>query len=294
MNLYFIGTVLNLAGLYMIAGLGASISMNSGEFNLGGEGQIYTGGFVAAVILTSPWGSKLPAFIAVTIALIAAFLASALVARLSATLLYYKNADFLFTSFIVSSAIIPLIDGLIVGPFRYKEGNLLATPFLEDRFRFHGVTSISLLNGSFFVAIFLCLIFYYNFKHSSNGRKLCIYGISHQFAIYSGYNSKSIMYTAADASGGMHGICGAVAVCGTYFTCHSGFYMSMGWNSFSAALIAGGNPLLLIVSSLFMSFVVKISETISIFNNFGFDMSGIIQSAVLLTVALLRRPQNDS
>lgn len=294
MNWYFVSTILNLAGLYMVAGLGASISMNCGEFNLGGEGQIYTGGFFAAIILACPYCAKLPAFVAVSIAILVAFVASSLVTRLSAILLYYKKADFLFTSFIVSSAIIPLIDGFVGGPFRNKQGNLLATPFIPENFRFHGVTNTSLLNVSFFMAIALCLLYYYVLNHTSNGRKLCIYGISHRFGEYAGYNTKVLVYTSACVSGGFHGVCGALAVCGTYFTCHSGFYMSMGWNSFSAALIAGGNPLWLILSSLFMSCVVKISERISIFNNFGFDMSGIIQSFVLLVIALLRRPQNDS
>ena len=51
MNLYYLGSALNLSGLYMIAGSGALISIKSGDFNLGGEGQIYLGGFVSAVLL---------------------------------------------------------------------------------------------------------------------------------------------------------------------------------------------------------------------------------------------------
>ena len=51
MNVYYLGSALNLSALYMLAGSGAVISIKSGEFNLGGEGQIYLGGFVSAILL---------------------------------------------------------------------------------------------------------------------------------------------------------------------------------------------------------------------------------------------------
>ena len=53
MTPFFIGTVLNLASLYMIAGVGCGILKRCGEYNLGGEGQIYFSGFFCASINVS-------------------------------------------------------------------------------------------------------------------------------------------------------------------------------------------------------------------------------------------------
>ena len=110
MNVYYLGSALNLSSLYMIAGTGALISIKSGDFNLGGEGQIYLGGFVSAVILAALGKSGLPPAFAVLLALAAAAASSALLAGLSAVFKILRNADFLFTSFIASAAIIPFID----------------------------------------------------------------------------------------------------------------------------------------------------------------------------------------
>src|SRR5574344_2853591 len=52
---YAVGNFLNTAALLMTAGIGAAISVKSGNMNLGGEGQIYFGGYVAALVLTAPW-----------------------------------------------------------------------------------------------------------------------------------------------------------------------------------------------------------------------------------------------
>lgn len=293
MSLYFIGTILNLASLYMIAGIGCVICLKSGAINLGGEGQIYLGGFVAAVMLTSDWCQSLPAPLALLITFIVAMASSAALSGFSGFLSFRKHADFLFTSFIISAAVIPFIDGLIAGPFRSTAGNLLATPFIQEKFRLKSIMPPSTMNITFFFAVLVCINYAYCFKRTPNGRKLCIFGISNSFAQYAGYNRKLIIYTASFASGALHGLCGAMAVVGTYYTCHSGFYMSMGWNAFTASLLAGGNPLMLIPSSIFLAGIINTSETIAMYHNFGFDMSGMIQAFILYGIACFRRREND-
>lgn len=284
MNLYYFGSAFNLASLYMLAGLGACVAIKSGEFNLGGEGQIYAGGFVAAVVLVKL--QSLPGVAAVPLAFLCAFLISAFIALISALLKQYKNADFLFTSFIASSAVIPIIDGFVAGPFRGKTGNLLATPFIADKFQFNSILPPSTCNLSFPVSIILCVLGFLFLYRTSYGRKICIFGVSKEFALYSGYNQMEITYGAAILSGGLHGICGAAAICGTYYTCHSGFYAGMGWNALSAALIAFANPLLLLPSSVVLAFIITYANKFGLYHNFGFDISSIIQAAILFLIAI--------
>ena len=296
MNLYYLGSALNLSGLYMIAGSGALISIKSGDFNLGGEGQIYLGGFVSAVFLAkigevltgNVTGGNLSwsaAFFSVFLALALAFLASGVMALLSAVLKILRNADFLFTSFIASAAIIPFIDGLISGPARSQSENLLATPFIPRGARLPSILSPSPLNASFILAAALCIALWFVLNRTSWGRKITILGVSPEFSRFAGFASSSLSMTSAFISGGMHGLCGAAAVLGTYFTCHQGFYSGSGWNAFSAALIAGANPLALIPSSLFMGFVTTYANRYALYNNFGFDISSLIQAVILFVIA---------
>ena len=291
MNLYYLGSALNLSGLYMIAGCGALISIKSGDFNLGGEGQIYLGGFISTILLASfgelSRGATIPA---VFLALCAAFLLSGLMALLSAVLKILRNADFLFTSFIASAAIIPFIDGLISGPARSQTENLLATPFIPRGARLPSILKPSPLNASFLVAIALCILLWFILNRTAWGRQITVLGVSPVFSRFAGFACPSLSMTSAFISGGMHGLCGAAAVLGTYFTCHQGFYAGSGWNAFSAALIAGANPLALIPSSLFMGFVTTYANRYALYNNFGFDISSLIQAVILFVIAF-PRPQ---
>jgi simple sugar transport system permease protein len=299
MNLYYLGSALNLSGLYMIAGCGAAVSIKSGDFNLGGEGQIYLGGFVSAILLAKlgdlftdrvaggdlSWSAVI---LAVFIALCAAFLLSGAMALLSALLKILRKADFLFTSFIASAAIIPFIDGLISGPARSKTENLLATPFIPLGARLPSIMKPSPLNASFITAVFLCIILWFILNRSAWGRQITDMGISQEFSRYVGFANSTLGMSSAFISGGLHGLCGAAAILGTYFTCHQGFYTGSGWNAFSAALIAGANPLALIPSSLFMGFVTTYANRYALYNNFGFDISSLIQAVILFVIAFPR------
>lgn len=304
MNLYYLGSALNLSGLYMIAGSGALISIKSGDFNLGGEGQIYLGGFVSAVLLAklgevfagSAMGGDLSwwaAVIAVFIAICAAFLLSGVMALLSAVLKILRNADFLFTSFIASAAIIPFIDGLISGPARSQTENLLATPFIPRDARLPSILKPSPLNASFIAAIAICILLWFVLNRTAWGRQLTVLGVSPEFSRFAGFACPTLSMTSAFISGGMHGLCGAAAVLGTYFTCHQGFYAGSGWNALSAALIAGANPLALIPSSLFMGFVTTYANRYALYNNFGFDISSLIQAVILFIIAFPRPSINS-
>jgi len=281
---YYFGLMLNTASLFMISALSASISIKSGEFNLGAEGQIYTGGFLTAILLTKlqTW----PAIPAILLVFLISALASGSIALLSALLKRYRNASFLLTSFIISAAITPLIDALISGPFRNESVNLLSTAFIPEKFRFISILKPSPLNLTFFTAILLCLAGGFFIFKSSFGKKLSIFGKAPLFATYSGFSEKTLLFSASFISGALNGITGASAILGTYFTCHKGFAASFGWNALSAAMIAKANPFLIIPSSIFLSIILTGADKTSLFSNSGFDISSMIQAIILFLIAI--------
>ena len=76
-----------------------------------------------------------------------------------------------------------------------------------------------------------------------------------------------------------------IAICGTYYTCHLGFHASLGWNALSACLIAFANPFLIIPSSIFLALIITSANNFALYNNFNFDMSGIIQAVIMFVIS---------
>lgn len=273
----------------MIGAIGSSISIKIGHINLGSEGEIYLGGFLTAIILNTISDfaqiSQFYSIFSVLIAFFISFACSGLITFFCALLKERKNADFLFTTFIFSSAIIPIIDELISGIFRDKSGNLLSTKFIHQVFRIKSFSQDSPFNYSIIFGIFLCILFFLIFYRTSFGRKIQILGISPEFAKFSSYNTKKLLYISSFISGGFFGICGSLLIIGTYFTCHLGFYSGIGWNCLCVSLIASANPIFIIPCAILFSFLTTYADRFALFNNIGFDISSIIQSVILLLIS---------
>lgn len=286
---YYTGSFLNTAALLLCAGMGSAISLYSGNLNLGGEAQVYLGGFVTAVLL-SKCGSLPPVMLLPV--MIAASAASGLIAFASAALQRLCGITVLLTTFLVSKGVIPIIDNAIATDFRGQSGNLLATPFIGPQFRLAQLLPPSTFNASVFAVLILLVVFCIFMLRTKGGQKLRIAGIAPEFARYSGFGVEKITDRALFVSGALHGLTGFFAVTGTYFTCHSGFYAGFGWNALTVALIASGSPLLLFPSALVLSYIFTASNKLVLTGSLAVDITPVVQAVILLLISarfLLKR-----
>ncbi|MGP1458857.1 MAG: ABC transporter permease subunit [Treponema sp.] len=280
---FYTGSFLNTAFLLSIAGLGAAAALLNGEYNLGGEGQIYAGGFVSAIVCAAL--KNVPPAAALGMAFTAACAVSAALALLSAVLRYYKGASVLLTSFLISSAAVPVINSLIAGPFR-NAGNLLATQPIPENMRIPHILPPSLLSAAAFSAPVLCAAAWLIVYRTPAGRKLCINGVSKEFGRYCGYPQTKMLFSSLAVSGALHGAAGFFAVAGSYYTCHSGFHAGMGWNALTAALAASSNPAYLIPASLALSWIFTGADKTALLGNFSFNFTALVQGILLLCLSV--------
>lgn len=287
-NAYYFGSMLNTAAFLMTAGCGAALAIKSGDMNLGGEGQIYVAGYVAARVLAS--GGENPtgftAFFIFITALFASLAAAAFMALICALLKEKRGARVLLTSFLVSAASLPLVDALITRAKSGTDLNLLALPQIPEIFHFHRLLPPSTLTISFFIAIGLCLFLHYFLNKTRSGRIIQIWGISPAFASYAGFSSAKTSFSVLAASGAFHGLTAFFAVCGTYYTCYKGFYVNMGWNALSCSLIVGSKPIALIPSALILSWLYTSAGRVALTQGFAFDIAGIVQGVILFAIAI--------
>ncbi|MCR5436091.1 MAG: hypothetical protein K6E97_03395 [Treponema sp.] len=283
--MYYFGTILSISAILMTAALGNAFLIKSGQINLGGEGQIYAGGFVATII----FNSKLPYFLSLPLGIMAAGTMGTALTVLSAVLHKYKHINYMLTSFLISAAVIPVTDALISGPFRGKTSNLLSTDFIDKSIRFKSLLPPSTFNGYFFIAVILCLAGGFFLYRTTFGYQLSIYGKAQRFSLYMGFSDTKIPFTAGSLCGFLHGIAGAAIILGNYYACHTGFYSGLGWNSLSACMIAFSNPFLIIPSAIFVSSLVTGAGYFAFFNNFDFDISGLIQGIVFFMIAIFSK-----
>lgn len=288
---WHIGNMLNLFSLLLCAALGSAISLTSGEYNLGGEAQIYAPALVTAVMLAphSPL-SFLPLPLQLMAALCLSCLSGALLAAIPAILSVTRGISALLTSFLLSAASLPVLDYLVGGPLRDQAKNLLATEAIVQGARLRPFLAPSYLNASFPLILALSVSLAVYLHTSRGGYRLGITGTAPEFARFSGFAVSRIKIAAMSASGALHGLTGFFAVTGTWYLCHQGMSGGMGWSALTIALIAGKNIGAVVPAALLFAWLETATDTALLSTQFSFDSTALIQAVVLLLISARTLP----
>jgi simple sugar transport system permease protein len=286
-NVYNFGNMLNSAVPLIFGGLGVSIAMRTGSLNLGGEGQIYSGAFIATITALPLAFLGLPGGLISILA--GAFFAGAL-AALSGFFKARWNTNELITSFLLSNAMILIVNHLVTGPFHDPETNLQSTKKIAANLRLPLLLPPSNLNIALVIALAAVAAVYIFFKKTRLGYEFKMAGANEVFARYGGINTRLNTILAMFLSGALYGLAGGLCVFGTYYQTVKEFSAGLGWNGLAAALVAGFNPVAVIPASLFFAWISSGARIAMQNSDVTFEIASIVQSVIffLATSIVLR------
>lgn len=280
---WYFGNMLDKMALLLFASVGISFAFKAGLFNLGGEGQIYLAAFLTSVLLeTSPISfSKLYLIFVFCIVCLCLMFVGFVLGLLKA----FYNIDELISSFLLSSAITPILDFLILSRMNGSSSLLLATKKIDKLFFFPFLLPPSSFNVSFIIAVLFCIATYLFFEKTRVGYHFKMYGSAKEFAFFSGFNDKASIIVPLTFSSFAHALTGFFAIVGTYHLCHLHFSASLGWNAIAVALIAKGNIFLLIPSAFLYAYLINASDAIVAKSYISFDASIFFSAVVFLFIS---------
>ena len=278
-----IGNMLSAFSLLTFSGLAIVVAFRADVFNLGGEGQIYTGAITAtAVLIYFPGLNSVSGLI---IASLTAASAGGMMAGLSGFLKNRWKVDELISSFLLSNAVIHIIDYLITGPLGDKNSYLLTTKVIDEKFHLLQLIKPSNLNTSLLGALVAVIIVSFLLFYTKQGYELRICGMNREFAHYGGLNTKFYITFPLILSGALSGLAGSSAILGIHHATIKDFYSGIGWNGIAVALIAGTNPLAVIPSAFIFAYLNQAADTAMLKADFPFELGGLIQAIVFLLIS---------
>lgn len=284
LSTYHLGNMLDTASLLVLSGLGVSVAFRAGVFNLGGEGQTYIGALSAALVaLAIPQWPGIPG---VLVAVIAAVGVAAAVGAVSGVLRAVWGVDELITSFLVSGALLPIIDYAVSGPLRDPNSYLLSTPLIPKQFRFVPVLPPSHLNATALIALASAFGVAVVIVKTLRGYELRMSGTNRRFARYGGIKTAAYLTFPMAASAGFHGLAGSMHVLGTRYASVQSGTAGLGWNGIAVALIAESNPLAVIPAALIFAYLDAATKTAMMNTEFSFELSAVLQGLVFLFITI--------
>ena len=284
--------VLYQATPLILAGLSVAFAFKTGLFNMGAPGQYTIGAFCAlfaAIVLGTPW----------YVSLIFAMIGGAIWGILPGLFKAHFNVNEVITCIMLNwiglflvnllvSNIPQMLQNYWAGSITNRTVNLALVE------KFYGVqTTIpkagldtllggsSYMNISIFIAIGIAIITYIILNKTTFGYELKACGFNKNASTYAGINAKRNIVLSMIIAGGIAGIAG-----GIYFLSGTAEYvieknlMSMGFNGIPVALLASSNPLGVIFSSLFISYIQVGGEALQRYQ-FSSEIINIIISAII-------------
>lgn len=278
LNEYFIGNMLSGSIPLILTGLAAATAFASSVFNLGIEGQVYSGAFASTLIaLMLPDQNRWLVWI---LALFSAFVFGGFIGGISGFLKNRFKVNELISSLLISYSITLFIDYLLENPFLDAGSGLISTATFEDSYMFPKILNPSNLHSGFIIALIVVLIVYVVMKKSTFGFSVNLMGKNTCFSEYAGINTRKLTMTVMILSGGIAASAGMIDVFGVQGRVIRGFSSGYGWNGIAIALIARNNPLLVIPAALFFSYLDAGAATGALFSDLTPEISRIVQASI--------------
>ena len=279
-----VGDTIAKSATLCITGLAMAIAAKAGMFNVGGEGQLFMGAIVSAIVGVYLGGVS--PFIAIPTAILCAALAGALLALFPAVLKVKMGISEVVVTILLNTAAIKFCGYLASGPFKTTEGAVaVGTTKLAKDIMFEKLVPLSNLTSSIYIAAVMTLLVWYFMTHTTGGYEYGITGKNAEFAKYSGLKTNKIAVWSMIISGAMCGLVGMFEVYGNQgrfvTTISNEFY----FDGMLVAMIMRYNPFGIILMSIFFAMMKIGSASMELKVGISSELILVIQSIIIFFMA---------
>ncbi|MBN9017898.1 MAG: ABC transporter permease [Rhizobiales bacterium] len=237
----------------ILTGLAAAVAFRSRVWNIGAEGQFYLGALATAA-LGSKLGLHLAPLVEIPILMLAGALAGALLLLVPLGLRLKFGVDEVVTTLLLNFVAVLFVSMMIEGPLKdpLAFGWPQSVPILADM-ALPKLLPRSRLHIGLLVAIGLALVLYFVQSRTRFGLEARAAGLNPQAARFAGVPIGWILVRVALISGGLAGLAGAIEVLGVKGYVTTDLSPGFGYTGVVVAMLAGLNPIGVIVAALFVA-----------------------------------------
>jgi len=235
----------------LIGGLAIAFGFKAGLLNVGVEGQIYAGGAAAAAVGITPL--PVPAWLHVTLALVAGFIGGALWGLIPALLKAYRGVSEIVITLMLNYVGIQFASLLVhePSPLALKDSFFPQSPNILPAARLPILIKGTSLHAGLIIGLILAILIYLVLRYTPFGFRTKMTGQNPETARYAGINVKKQIIIVMLISAGLGGLVGTGEVLGLKWALYDYFAVGLGYDSIAVALMANTNPLGVILSSVF-------------------------------------------
>lgn len=268
----------------IFTGLGAAIAFRAGVFNVGVEGSLYLGAFVAA------WAGftfvTLPPLILVSLCFVLAAVVGGFWCYAPGVLKARLEVDEIVTTIMLNYVAILFTSYLVNYPFRVPGlANAMSEKVAEGA-RLVRLAPPSQLNLSFLIALAVTVGLILLFRRTTLGYELRSVGDNPLFARWSGMPVAGVIEKVMFISGALGGLAGAGQALGVHYRFVANFSPGFGFDGIAIALLGHNTPIGTFLAALLFGVLRSGGSTMELFTDVPRDLIRVLEATIIFFVAI--------
>ena len=284
---YYLFSTLTRATPIIICAMATAMAWRAGYINIGVEGQMIAGTFVATVCALYMPG---PPLLVAALSWVLGMVAGALYALLPAVLNWKFNVTMVITTLMLNYVANYITSYFVTYPLKDNSGDGLSlqTAQISERMWLPRLSSTSTFNAGFLVAVVVVLFMVFITKKTVFGYESKMGGYNPSFARYGGTKQVKVMVVTMALSGAIASLAGTAEVFGLKYRYADSMLSSpsYAWTGLMAALIADLNPVGMFFVSIFLSGLQIGGSAIQRSMGIPLEIATIIQCCITLFVSV--------
>lgn len=283
-SIYAISLTLCRSVPLIFVGLAVGFALKGGLFNIGGEGQLYIGGFTsAAVALALPSG--LPVFVSLPLAILAGTAAGMVwggaIGLIKATLQINEVIVAIMLNYVAQ-----LLTSYLVNHHFMAGGTMVPqTEAIPAGMQLQNLVPNTQLTTSLYISLLMCLLYWFTFRYTVFGYEVKALGNNRHAANTGGVHTVWTTVLIMAVSGALASLAGIFEVFGTYGRFIDGFSPGIGFTGIAIAFIGQGNPIGIILASILFGSLQSGAMQMSLMEGVSANIDKVIQGLVIMFIA---------
>jgi len=245
------GNTLTKMAPLLLTSLGVLVALRAGQFNIGGEGQIYLGALGSAI--AGLYIPGLPALIHVPLALLAGFLFGAIWGLIPGYLKAVRGVNEVVSTLLLNYIAFNLVSYLVQGPLMAPGAPSPYTPKIAKSAQLPIILPDSLAHAGILIGLVAAVVLWVLLQRSPFGYQTAAVGQNPVAARYGGISVERTIMLVMALAGGLAGLAGSSEVMGLKYRLFEQVSPGYGFDAIAIAFLSRGSVLGVVLTSLFFS-----------------------------------------
>ena len=244
----------------ILTGLAVAVAFRARFYNIGAEGQLYAGALAAVAVASL----ELPAAVAFPAIFVAAMLAGGALLAVSAILRTRLGVDEVVTTLLLNFVVLLFVSMMLDGPM--KDPAAMGWPqsiALPDDLQLGKLIERTRVHTGLLWALALSIALWALLRYSTFGFAVRAVGANARAAAFAGVPVERTTIAVALLSGALAGLAGAIEVAGRTGYVTLDMSPGYGYSGIVIAMLAGLNPLAVVLAAVFVAGVLVGSDSMS-------------------------------